>query len=301
MLERVPRSPFIPPELTIRPFTIVEAQRFGIHRWHLEGSAWKRLGPGIYAWNELEVSPGVMLAAAALRLPPHAVFSGDTAAWLHGLDTNPCNPIEVTVPPGGRVSMRTGLCIKRASLARDDVALINRTPVTTVERTLLDVSESRTLTEAVVLADRATHLHLTDVRKLEQTAARSSGRPGVATFRRAIEHIEPATESQMESRLRMLIVLKRLPRPIAQHPIHDDAGIFLGRVDFFYPEAKLAIEYDGEVHRENLAEDNRRQNRLIAAGIRLFRFTAGDIYNRPDVVIRQIRGALRIATPPRRG
>ncbi len=301
MLDSVPRAPLVPPELTNRPFTLEEARRFGVDRWHLEGSAWKRLAPGIYAWSGLEESPGVMLAAAALRLPPHAVFSGDTAAWLHGLDTNPCNPIEVTVPPGAGVSLRTGLCVRRSSLAEDEIALINGTPVTAIERTLLDASESRSLTEAVVLADMATHLRLTDVSKLEQIASRSTGRPGVATFRRAIEYIEPATESQMETRMRMLVVLSGLPRPVAQHSVYDDAGVFLGRLDFFYPDARLGLEYDGEVHRDNLAEDNRRQNRLIAAGIRLLRFTARDIYNRPDAVIRQIRGALRSARPRRPG
>ena len=298
---RVPRAPFVPPELTVRPFTIEEARQFGVDRWHLEGSMWKRLAPGVYAWTGLEESPGVMVAAAALRLPADAVFSGETAAWLHGLETNPCDPIEVTVPPGAGLSMRTGLCIRRSSLAKDEIAVVNRMRVTAVERTLLDVSEPRSLTEAVVLADKATHMRLTDVGKLEEMAARSSGRPGVATFRRAIAYIEPATESQMESRFRMLIVLSGLPRPVAQHSVYDDAGVFLGRVDFFYPDAGLGLEYDGELHGGRLPDDNRRQNLLLGAGIRLLRFTAGDIYNRPQSVIEQIRGALRSAKPRRPG
>src|SRR5438270_14018331 len=111
---RMPRAPLLPPELTVKPFTIDEARRFGVDRWHLEGSMWKRLGPGVYAWTRLEESPAVMLAAAALRLPAHAVFSGETAAWLHGLETNPCDPIEVTVAPGAGVSMRAGLCVRRS-------------------------------------------------------------------------------------------------------------------------------------------------------------------------------------------
>ena len=36
---------------------------------------------------------------AALELaPPGAVFSGKTAAWLHGLEIEPCDPIEMIVP-----------------------------------------------------------------------------------------------------------------------------------------------------------------------------------------------------------
>jgi len=38
------------------------------------------------------------LRAAMELAPPGAVFSGKTAAWLHGLEIEPCNPIEMTVP-----------------------------------------------------------------------------------------------------------------------------------------------------------------------------------------------------------
>jgi very-short-patch-repair endonuclease len=52
------------------------------------------------------------------------------------------------------------------------------------------------------------------------------------------------------------------------------------------------LEYDGGVHRDSLADDNRRQNRLINSGYRLLRFTAGDIYQTPDSVVDQVRWAL---------
>jgi very-short-patch-repair endonuclease len=52
---------------------------------------------------------------------------------------------------------------------------------------------------------------------------------------------------------------------------------------------RLALEYDGGTHRSTLAEDNRRQNRLVDAGIRLLRFTSGDIFNTPDSVVALVR------------
>ncbi len=93
----------------------------------------------------------------------------------------------------------------------------------------------------------------------------------------------------------MLFVLARLPRPEAQVPIYDGRR-FLGRVDLFYRDARLAIEYDGATHKDSVAEDTRRQNLLLGAGIRLLRFTAGDIYNSPDVVVAQVRRALKAAS-----
>ncbi len=42
-------------------------------------------------------------------------------------------------------------------------------------------------------------------------------------------------------------------------------------------------------HRESLAADNRRQNRLIEAGYRILRFTANDVLNSPDSVVALVR------------
>ena len=52
---------------------------------------------------------------------------------------------------------------------------------------------------------------------------------------------------------------------------------------------RLAIEFDGGIHRDRMVEDNRRQNRIIGAGYRLLRFTAADVYRTPDSVVMQVR------------
>ncbi len=96
----------------------------------------------------------------------------------------------------------------------------------------------------------------------------------------------------METRLRLVLVLAGLPRPEAQVPIYDSQGRFVGRPDLYYSDCRLGLEYDGAIHRESLAEDNRRQNRLLEAGVTLLRFTAGDVLSRPAMVIAQVR-ALR--------
>ena len=96
----------------------------------------------------------------------------------------------------------------------------------------------------------------------------------------------------MESRLRMVLILGKLPRPRSQVAIHDSTGRFLGRLDLYYEHKKLGIEYDGGVHRQMLAEDNRRQNKLLSVGVRLLRFTAADVLGHPDVVVNQVRSLL---------
>ena len=96
----------------------------------------------------------------------------------------------------------------------------------------------------------------------------------------------------------MLLVMARLPRPQAQVSLYDEAGYFLGRPDFYYPLHRLALEYDGAYHRENLTGDNRRQNRLVDAGYRLLRFTAADVLSVPDSIVALVRRALSAGRAP---
>jgi very-short-patch-repair endonuclease len=232
------------------------------------------------------------LRAAWCRLPPAAVFSGRTAAWLHGLDVDTGERIEVTIPKSLGVTTRSGMIVRRSSLDAEEVVQRRGFPVTSALRTLLDVSCRLSLTEAVVIADMALHAKLIDLEALRKSVQSYERVWGVKRLRRVALHVEAASESPMETRLRMLLVLARLPRPHAQVPVHDRSGRFLGRPDLYYPDDRLAIEYDGAAHRSTLVEDNRRQNRLVDAGIRLLRFTAGDIYNSPGSVVALVRAGL---------
>jgi len=138
----------------------------------------------------------------------------------------------------------------------------------------------------------AVHAGLIDLAGLGAAARRFGRLAGIARFREVVSHVEPAAESRMETRLRMLLVLNGLPRPQAQVPILDDAGAVIGRPDLYYPDRRLGIEYDGSTHRDSLADDNRRQNRLMDAGLTLLRFSAGDISRTPQAVVRLVRSML---------
>jgi hypothetical protein len=165
-------------------------------------------------------------------------------------------------------------------------------PATSVVRTIADLGRRLPLVEAVAALDMALHRKLLELVDLGSWAGAHSRYRGVARLRRAIELAEPATESVMETRLRLLLVLARLPKPLAQVSLYDADGHFVGRPDFYYPLHRLALEYDGSSHRENLTGDNRRQNRMVDAGYRLPRFTAADVLSAPDSVVDLVRRAL---------
>lgn len=234
-----------------------------------------------------------LVEAAWRRLPQGAVFSGLTAAWLHGLDVDPADPIEFTVPKSIGVTTRSGMAVRRSALTANEVVLRHGLPTTTMVRTLLDISCRQPLVEAVVITDMALHARVITSDALVESLGTYEGTWGVKSLRKVVWHAEPATESPMETRMRMVIVLGGLPRPQAQVEIYDDTGEFLGRPDLFYPAERLGLEYDGSIHHGSLAEDNRRQNRLLNAGVRLLRFGAGDIYGAPDSVVALVRAQLR--------
>src|SRR5437588_11861989 len=80
-------------------------------------------------------------------------------------------------------------------------------------------------------------------------------------------------------------------RSLTEGVVFVDMALIAGRVDL---EPRLGIEYDGEIHRTSLVDDNRRQNRLTNAGFRLLRFTASDLRERPAAAVAEVRGALRL-------
>lgn len=80
-----------------------------------------------------------MLEAARSRLPSSAAFSGLTAAWLHGIDVGPCDPIEATVPKGAGVSARAGMTLRRSGLMKGDVVFVDGMPATSIVRTIAEV------------------------------------------------------------------------------------------------------------------------------------------------------------------
>ena len=227
-------------------------------------------------------SPALVLAAVRWRLTAAAAFSGRTAAWLHGLDLPPCDPIDVTVPAGCGVSARSGVSVHRARLRDRDVVERRGMPATSMLRTVLDLGRRSPLMDTMVAVDMALRKGMLDLAELRAHTSLS----------RVAELAEPKAESPMETRLRLLLVLTGLPRPEAQVPLYDANGRFVGRPDLYYPTRRLGLEYDCSTHRDSLVDDDRRQNRLLSAGYRLLRFTAADVHRAPDSVVAQVRAAL---------
>jgi adenine-specific DNA-methyltransferase len=65
-------------------------------------------------------------------------------------------------------------------------------------------------------------------------------------------------------------------------------------VDFYCPEARLVIEVDGEIHQYTIAEDAARTELLEMLGMRVLRFSNGDVLNGLESVKMTIRETLAV-------
>ena len=59
----------------------------------------------------------------------------------------------------------------------------------------------------------------------------------------------------METRLRLLLVEAGLPEPLVNEWVRDDHGVPPHCPDLSWPQWKVAVDYDGRLHRERDEED----------------------------------------------
>lgn len=286
------RPPTIPARLSAQPFRGADAVRARLlTRRQLAGRSWRRLFPDVYVHRDLPVTHGLRAQAATLLLPD-AVVTGTSAAVLWGVPlANTWADVEVTLPPTAHPRRIPGLRARRAHLRPHDVLRRLDVPVTSAEATAVRLAGMLPRVDAVAAVDRMIATGFVSLETVRQLAAQSRG-PGSARARTVCSLADGKAESPQETRLRLLVHASGLPTPVAQFRVHDERG-FVARVDFGWPEHKVALEYDGVWHGEagQFARDRRRLNRLTAAGWRVIFVTAADLA-RPVELVARIAAAL---------
>lgn len=291
----MPRPPARPPELRGKVFRGSHVLRSGrLTRGQLRSSAWRRLFPDVYACTSLTPDHRLRVRAAARFLVPTGVVSGRSAAVLWNVDlAGPEDDVECTVPLTCRAGTVRGVRVNRRSLPPSDVTRRGGVLVTTPLRTALDLARVDPVEEAVIALDRFIGAGLVHQAELSAAAAALVG-PGCRRIRRAVALADGLAGSPQETRLRLILWGSRLPRPVAQYTVRSGNGAFVARVDFAWPERKVAVEYEGLWHgeRQNVAKDRRRLNELRAAGWTVVFVTAADLHD-PVQLIARIAAALR--------
>lgn len=260
-------------------------------RRQLAGRSWRRLFPDVYVHRDVPVTHGLRAQAASLLLPG-AVVTGASAAVLWGVPlVSTWADVEVTLPPTAHPRRVPGLRVRRAHLRPHDVLRRLDVPVTSAEATAVRLAAVFPRVDAVIAVDRMIGTGFVSLATVRQRAAEARG-PGSVRARAVCDLADGLAESPQETRLRLLVHDSGLPKPVAQFRVHDERG-FVARVDFGWPEYRVALEYDGLWHAEagQFARDRRRLNRLQAAGWRVVFVTAADLA-RPVELVGRIAAAL---------
>ena len=294
----------IPDALVGRAFSLAEARAAGCSVLDLERAALRRPTRGV---RTTESAPAPDDLAARCRellpvLPRTAVFSHATALHLLGVDRprglRRPDDVHVEVPHTVRRPRRHGVAShSRLTEHQEPVLVRHGLPVALPARAWTQLAGELGGTELVVLGDallRRRRPHAT-LRDLERAVDRLlPGARGARRLRDALPHLRTGTDSCQETRLRVALVAAGLPCPVVNHPVHDRDGRFVALPDLSYREARVAVEYDGDVHRterRTWRRDVARRQALEHAGWRLITCTADDVRD-PTRAIRWIRAAL---------
>lgn len=249
--------------------------------------------------------------AAAVVLPPEALFSHRSAAILHGMPlpawAEP-TAVEVSVFEPQRPPRLRGVVAHQLTPDDHRWTVIDGLPVVAAQDAWAQLSGRLPLPDLVAIGD---YLITGDepysgsppplVRAdLEAAVRRHGRRRGVRTLRLALERVRYGSLSPQESRLRVALEDAGLPIPELNHVVRDIDGVNIAAmVDLAYPETMVAIEYLGDHHRTDRAvyrNDISRRERLVELGWDVIFVTAADPF--PAVALR-VRRALQRSSPRR--
>lgn len=280
----------------------------------VRSGAWVRLRPGVLitAADLDEVTrsgrrPGLdALAVTTTLARPSAVLSGATAAWVWGLPRprSIAPTVELTDPRRWRRGR--GWLMTRASLPDDEIAVRGAYSVTTAARTLVDVARSWPEVHAVAAADAALLRGLTTRQELRRVLDRQRCVPGIPRAVRAVALADGRAESWLETHGRLVFAALGLPPFVPQVELWVD-GRLVKVADGWYPDAALAVEFDGRgkyqrpafgrTPAQELWREKRDEDLLRSLGVQFVRVAFEDLTGGRRALDAQVRRSLARPAP----
>lgn len=265
-------------------------------RRRLRGPRFRELGRDTYVAADVPVDDRMRVHAAALEVPG-AVVGGWSALLVHGVDAAPegARPVELVVGPRHVRRARAGLLLRQDVLGEHEVEHVDGVAATSPIRTAVDLASRAGHVDGVVAVDALAHefgFHPDEL--LVHPVLRDNPR-GRRRLLDVVADADARAESPPETRMRLILRAAPLPQPVPQLVVHDDAGWFVGRVDFGWRELRTALEYQGDHHRTDKWQWRRdavRTTALAGCGWLVLPVTAYDLFVDPRGFVRRVRVAL---------
>jgi hypothetical protein len=256
-------------------------------RRRLRAGALLREHPGVYRVGHRAPSLEARYVAAVRACGERAVLSGRAAGYLFGALKGPAPPPEVTAPSRRRVK---GVKTRRSrSIDPRDVTTFRGIPVTTLPRTLVDLAAVLDLDDLARACHEAGVRHRTTPARVEVVLARRPTSPGAAKLRAVLRGDAPVTLSKLEKRFLDVLRETGLPLPKTNRPAGGR------RVDCRWPGLRLTVELDSyRYHNSRHAweQDRRRERDARARGDDFRRYTYGDVFEQPELMLAELHALL---------
>lgn len=279
----------------------------GMHRRHFASGAMRRVLPGWWVRAEANVPLQQVAAILQSQVRPGAVITHESAAELFGFPL----PRKLTYAAGAPIHCRGPASMSRTAGALVVAHLPSSEP--TLKHRVLEISHP--LVALQEIATKMSHVELlvcldalaadqfgTELRmrrsKIEQFVASSRGH-GAPALRRAVPHIRERSWSPMETKLRLQLLDRGFPEPSLNVEVIESMTGNKFYIDLAYEDEKIAIEYDSEAHRKDVAtwqKDLNKNDVLHEAGWKVIRATIAD-YHQPADFFARLEDALRRRRP----
>lgn len=238
-------------------------------------------------------------AAALLHVGPLSALTGLSSLAMFGCSAADRAPIHVVVPYQRKLRSRPGLVVHQGRLDGFDVEELDGLRVTSLDFALAEFLCRGNRRTALACADQAFALLPENERAAFRawTEERILTRADPRGIHRALFLLNLATglaESPPESWTLLDLVDAGLPVPVLQFPVCDLAGNEIYRLDFAWPEIRVAVEYDGyEAHEHRMLRDAARDEDLRRRGWLVIRADSADLKN-PRRLIAAVEAAFRV-------
>lgn len=245
----------------------------------IRSGAWTRLRQGVYVVGGAPATWEQGVVGCCLAGGDDVVASHRTGARVWGV-VQADGRTEVVVAGDRRVRLPGVRVHQSILLPAVDLTVRNGIPVTSLARTLADVSQHQDPVVVGRWIDAAMRVHRLDPLELRSWLARLAGpgRRDTQALKAALAARLPGWdpgESDLEARALLALHRAGLPAPVQQHVVRRSDGR-LARVDLAYPTERIAIELDGWEHhggRGAFDADRIRRNELTLLGWEVYQFT----------------------------
>ncbi len=266
--------------------------RRGLQRY-VNCGALQRVWRGIYSRDD----PTVVLRLRGLDLLTgrNVAACMGTAAAAYGFDTERTVDLHVLNPDGRQLRSTNGLVVHR----REGVPLteVKGRTAAAPAWTAIEVARGLRRPRALATLDAALRSCTCTRDELAQVLELQSARRGIVSARELLSLASPLAESPMESEARLVMLDGGLPPPVLQYEVVDLSGR-LWRLDFAWPELRVAAEYDGvDWH---TGPDAFRRDRARAAALQdlswvVVPIVAEDVRHHSGQLVRRIQSRLERA------